>query len=394
MTLLAWGLPAWNADKEAWELPITLQLLVYTTTPQQVQLNLSLYNVTGGFWEASKNITLYLAEGTMELIDTLPIFFNEILVGHEVRGYAEIVEFEEDTDTGDNAIWSNNTFTLPTFCDVRLTLVYEPVKQRKGQWYLLPEDTIRVAVGAVVPAPLNVPARLDWQVLSRDIKTGEYIYEKVVSVELTPAEPQTYWVNRTFVIPWTDKLVISGRVYYKWDICPFNNHDNVTLAVDTDAKIERVEVPSIVTEGDTITLKVRIVSNVPRGEKYGVILVFDNTTGNILTRVEVPLAPEVEIPVKIKVPENPPISRYTPFLHEPSRMLQLAVVLDAPDPACENNIRTVTLLVQATPLTILAMMALAMVAVLVCVGIVKSVVKAVEDVGRRRTRFVRRKAWS
>jgi len=393
MILLAWGLPTWNATMNAWELPVTVYLLLYSATPQQITLNLTLYNVTGDVWEASKTVTLQVGEGITELIDTLTIHFNETLVGHEIRGYAEITGFEEDTDTSDNAVWSLNTFILPTFCDLKLVLLYEPVKRSKEQWYLLPEDIIKIAIGVDVPAPLSIPAQIRWLVLSRNIRGSGYIYEKVGLATLAATEPKMYWINKTFVIPWTNKIVISASVYYMWDLCPFNNYDTIPLTIDADAKIESVEIPAMVTEGSTVTIKVKIVSNIPRGEKHAVLTIFDNTTGNILARVEVPLGPEVEVPVKIKVPENPPLSKYTPFLHEPTRMLQLAIVLDAADPKPHNNIRIVTMLVHATTLTIAGMAGIALIATLAVVGIVESVMKVVEDVRGRRMRFVRRKSF-
>ena len=98
---------------------------------------------------------------------------------------------------------------------------------------------------------------------------------------------------------------------HDWEDSAFNNAINVTIPVDPDVKVEKVEVKGLlgaVAEGSPFTLVFHIRSNVPEErEAKGFISAYDNTTQTLAGRIAVTLKPEATYELPAQAPENPKV---------------------------------------------------------------------------------------
>jgi len=111
-------------------------------------------------------------------------------------------------------------------------------------------------------------------------------------------------------VPWTSKIRVLANATHEWEAVGVNNYADVTLEIDLDVKLEVIEKPTAVTEGDTFRLVLKIESNVEPGEGSGLISVYDKAIDTLLKKVDVSLEPEKIIELEVKAPKNQTHPKY------------------------------------------------------------------------------------
>jgi len=276
-------------------------LEIWTNKPQTVVVLLALYNTDEDMWVSNKTVTLSLKEGVNEILEWIDV---NACSGGRFRVYAEIIRWEYDTDLRNNMKWSEERFLKP-FVDIQVFIRWKPVKQKQS-WTILPGDTIEVDIGVEIPInTTHIPAKLFWRVEVFKLKSSRYEVLRENTEELRVEKSGTVWRNITLEVPWTSKIRVLANATHEWEDVGLNNCAETTIEIDPDVKLEVVEKPTTVTEGDAFRLVLKIVSNVEPGEGTGWVSVIDKTTNTLLKRVSVSLEPEKTIELEVKAPKNP-----------------------------------------------------------------------------------------
>jgi len=338
-----------------------VELVIWTNRPQAVTVNVTLYDAVTNATIGSKLLALELAEGINWNWTWFEVNASQ---GMWVRARARIVSYEADTNPANNEAWSDAKFLKP-FVDFQVFVVWRPVWQ-KVRHALLPEDVVEVCVGVRVPVnTTSIPARLLYGVQHLDPRRGAWNATAGEGEEVRAAAAGVIWRNFTVTVPWSHVLRVWVNVSHEWEDNWLNNAVNVTIAVDPDAKLVRVEVrgglPGAVTEGTPIKLLLHVVSNVPeeRGARI-TITVYDNTTARALASKAVPLKPEAAYELAVRAPENPALL----FVRAPVAAHTLTATFTGYDLYEENNEEelTVTVLSWSAVWLAVALVALLMLA--------------------------------
>jgi len=279
--------------------PVVLE--IWTNKPQTVELLLALYDADEGKWLSNKTVALSLREGVNEVLEWVNV--NDCS-GGRFWAYAEIIRWEHDTDPRNNRLRSEELFLKP-FVDIQVFILYKAVKLKQS-WTVLPGDMIEIDIGVKVPInTTHIPAKLTWRIEAFNLKSlrCEAIRENVE--ELRVEKPGIVWRNMTLEVPWTSKIRVSANATHEWGAVGLNNYADVTLEIDPDVKIEVIEKPTEVAEGDIFRLVLKVESNVEPGNGSGIISVYDKATDTLLKRLDVVLEPEKIIELEVKAPKNP-----------------------------------------------------------------------------------------
>jgi len=323
-------------------------LEIWTNKPQNVTVLIGLYNVTGGTWVSNETVEIPLEEGVNVVFEWVSVNAS---IGGLFKVFANITNWEADTNTSNNWAWSEERYLKP-MVDIQVFILWRPVEQKQS-WTLLPEDIIEVDIG--IDLPINttyIPAKLTWQLEKYDLKGRRYSVERGSVEEIRSPSKGIVWRNITVAVPWTSKIVITANVTHEWEDFGYNNFINVTIPIDPDVKITLVEYPTLVMEGQVFKVVVNITSNVEPGEAIGWVSLIDNTTETLIKRVQVTLEPEKIIEITANAPENPATLW---FIRTPSTSHKIATTFAGYDVYTANNVDEFTLVVTSYQwLTIIA----------------------------------------
>jgi len=312
--------------------PVVLE--IWTNKPQTVELLLALYDADEGKWVSNKTVTLSLREGVNEVLEWVNV--NDCS-GGRFWAYAEIIRWEHDTDPRNNRLRSEELFLKP-FVDIQVFILYKAVKQKQS-WTILPGDRIEIDIGVKIPInTTHIPAKLSWRVEALNLKSLRYEAIRENAEELRVEKPGIVWRNITLEVPWTSKIRVLANATHEWEAVGLNNYADVTLEIDPDVKIEIIEKPTEVTEGDVFRLVLKIESNVEPGGGSGWISVYNKATNTLLKKVDITLEPEKIIELEVKAPKNPNPSQ----VHHP-----LVVRFAGYDMYKANNRQEFTLIVKS-----------------------------------------------
>jgi len=99
---------------------------------------------------------------------------------------------------------------------------------------------------------------------------------------------------------------VNVTVAHEWEDYAENNNYTISIWIDPDVKVKLITpVLPLVTEGQTVKLKVNVTSNVEPGKGSGILSVLDNRTDRVLFREDIVLEPTKVYEVEFKAPENP-----------------------------------------------------------------------------------------
>ncbi|RLB81445.1 MAG: hypothetical protein DRH17_09105 [Deltaproteobacteria bacterium] len=358
-------------------------LTIWTNKPQTVTVLIGLYNVTGDTWVQNKTVTLTLEEGVNTFFEWVTVNATS---GGRFKVFANITQYEYDTDPTNNWLWSEEQFLKPQV-DIEVFVLWRPIEQ-KQPWTLLPEDVIEIDIGIRLPINTSaIPARLEWRVEKYDLKNLVYEIERGAEEEIRVVQPGIIWRNVTVVVPWTSKIVVLANVTHEWEDFGYNNFVNVTIEIDPDVKIELVDVPSTVMEGSIFKVTVNITSNVEPGKGIGWVSIVDNTTATLLKRVEIELAPQKTLEIEAKAPENP-----TTFwiFRAPTTVHHITAQFAGYDLYTENNKDEFTLTVISYQwLTIIAIIVI----IIAVLAAFRALTHTIHDIREKSRKFVKRKSF-
>ena len=356
-------------------------LKIWTNKPQNVTVLIGLYNVTGGTWVSNKTVTLSLVEG-------INSFFEWVDVNASTGGYfkvfANITSWEYDTDPTNNWLWSEEQFLKP-MVDIQVFVLWRPIEQKQS-WSLLPEDVIEVDIGIRLPINTTTkPAKLEWRVEKYNLMDRIFDIERGAEEEVRVVQPGTVWRNVTIVVPWTSKIVVLANVTHEWEDFGYNNYVNVTIEIDPDVKIELVEKPSFIMEGQVFKVVVNVTSNVEPGGGIGWVSLIDNTTATLLKRVEITLEPMKTVELEAKAPENPTVFW---IFRAPSTTHDLTTQFVGYDLYLGNNKQDFKLIVTSYQwLTIIAII----VVIIAVLAAIRAVTHTAFEIREKSKKFVKRK---
>ena len=358
-------------------------LKIWTNKPQNVTVHLELINASTNATVTARDVTLSLEEGLNTFFEWLEVNASK---GGYFRFFANITQWEYDTDPTNNWAWSETQYLKP-MVDIQVFILWRPVEQ-KQRWSLLPEDIIEIDIG--VKLPINTsskPARISWRIEKYNLKNLIYDLERGAEEEVRVVKPSTIWRNITVVVPWTSKLVVTANATHEWEDFGFNNFVNVTIKIDPDVKIALIDAPSLITEGQPFKVVVNLTSNVEPGGGIGWVTLEDNTTHTLLVREEIELAPQKTLELSAKAPENPTMFW---FLHLPTTEHLMMTQFAGYDLYLGNNRQEFTL-------RVISYQWVAIIAIIVVIitifAVIRAVTHTIATIATERRRFVRRRRF-
>jgi len=274
---------------------------IWTNKPQNVTVLLALYDVSNNVWVGNKTVNLTLNEGVNTFLDWIDVNASS---GGYYRAFANITQFQYDTNLSNNWLWSEVQYLKP-FVDIQVFALWRPVEQ-KQEWTILPEDMIEIDIGIILPINTStIPARLEWKIEKYNLKNLTYEVERGSEEEIRVVQPGVVWRNVTISIPWTSKIIVLANVTHDLEDFAPNNFVNVTISIDPDVKLALLEKPSLTIEGRVFKVVVNLTSNVEPGKYIGWVALVDNTTSTLVKQVEITLEPEKTVTIEAKAPQNP-----------------------------------------------------------------------------------------
>ena len=359
-------------------------LKIWTNKPQNVTVHLELINASTNATVTSKDVTLSLEEGLNTFFEWLEVNASN---GGYFRVFANITQWEYDTDPTNNWGWSDVVFLKP-FVDIQVFVIWRPVEQKQS-WTILPNDVIEIDVG--IKLPINTtekPARLFWQLLKYDLRELRYVVDRGALEDIRSVGAGIIWRNYTVVVPWTSKLMVYANVTHEWEDFRDNNFINVTIPIDPDVRINITERPSYTLfEGQVFRVLVNITSNVEPGKGTGWVSLIDNTTETLLKRVGIILKPQATVELTAKAPENPAMFW---FVKSPATIHTITTLYAGYDLYAENNADSFDVTVISYQW---ATIVVAIIVLLVIVVIIRAVTHTIVSITTERRRFVRRRKY-
>ena len=357
-------------------------LTIWTNKPQNITVLIGLYNVSGESWVSNKTVSLTLEEGINTFFEWVEV--NAITGGY-FKVFANITQYEYDTDPTNNWAWSEERFLKP-MVDIKVFVIWRPIEQ-KQTWTLLPEDTIEIDIGIEIPiSTTEIPAKLSWSLEKYDLKNKKYATERGTLEDIRAVEPGIIWRNVTVAIPWTSKLVLIANVTHEWEDFGYNNYVNITIPVDPDVKIAIVEKPTFLTEGQVFKVTVNITSNVEaEKEAIGWVSLIDNSTETLIKRVQIILEPEKTIEISAKAPENPSVFW---IFKAPTTIHTMTTLYAGYDLYMPNNKDEFKITITSYQwLTIIAIIAI----IIAVLAAIRAVTHTIHDIRLKSKKFVKRK---
>jgi len=356
-------------------------LEIWTNKPQNVTVLIGLYNVTGGTWVSNETVEIPLEEGVNVVFEWVSVNAS---IGGLFKVFANITNWEADTNTSNNWAWSEEKYLKP-MVDIQVFVLWRPVEQKQS-WTLLPEDIIEIDIGIVLPInTTHIPAKLFWQMEKYDLKNKRYAVERGAVEEIRSPSKGIVWRNITVTVPWTSKITIIANVTHEWEDFGYNNFINVTIPIDPDVKITLVDHPTLVMEGQVFKVVVNITSNVEPGKGIGWLSLIDNTTETLIKRVQITLEPEKIVEIEAKAPENPAALW---FIRTPTTTHTIATTFAGYDVYTGNNADEFTLTVTSYQwLTIIAGIAI----IIAIIAAFKAVTHTIHDIRNKKKKYVKRR---
>jgi len=339
-----------------------IEIHVWTNVPQTITLMLRLYNVSSGKFVAYRTIQTKLSKGINVIPEWITISAPE---GGYFKVLAEIIEWEYDTDTRNNAVFSNVVFLKP-YVDLRVFIMWRVIHCRSVG--IIPGDIIEIMIGLETTTnTTSVPARLRWEIDYLDPQSMNFIVLRRGDEEIRARRPTIIWRNITITVPNTTKIIAKANATHPWECMSLNNYAEVEINIGLDA---RIELSSIIIYSDStpitfsvnrlsaipikedaqfmIILKVRCNANDPNRELL--LSISDESTYTILKQMNVAVKPEQVLRISVQAPENP-IHHW--FLKEPYTIRNISVILTG-DLYERNNVVTFSLKVESTTRIVLS----------------------------------------
>jgi len=361
-----------------------VMLYLWTNYPQRVKVSVALLDASTNATISSKLLTLNLSEGVNAFMTWFDVNASR---GMYVRAYADIVDFEVDTNLDNNEMLSGVVYLKP-FLDLQVFVVWRPVRQKMAT-ALLPEDVIEVDIGMYTPVNLTaVPASLRYVVRSYDLEGRRWNVTREAVERVRTTSAGFVWRNITLAVPWSNVITVFVNASHEWEDLGFNNAMNVTITVDPDVVLEKVEVGllGLVREGAQYKIKFYIRSNVPEelGAK-GFISVYDNTTQRLGGRIGIAIKPSGVYELTATAPENPKMAN---LISVPVTTHTLTAMFNGYDLYLGNNDKVFTI-------TVYSLQLLWILAALIILILILAFVRALThtaEYSREQYRFVRRRA--
>ncbi len=357
-----------------------IECLVWTNVEQDATVEVRVYYNETGELIAAVNKTVHLVLGVNPVWVWPEVNITE---GGAYYAVAEIVQYQNDTDPNNNRLRSNCVFLKP-YVNIQVFVIWKPIAQ-KLDYAVLPEDTIEVSIGVYVPLPLeDISMEIGMHVYNVTERVFEVLEEREEIVETKAAG--IVWRNYTIELPWTSRINVSVSALHEWEDVLSDNYATVTILVDPDVKVERVEAPAVVGMGEErVEATVYLKHNVELG--HGAVSVWEE--GEVLLgRKDVELPAEV-VEVEFRVPENDWL--VPEMVRQPVQVHELVVQFGGYDLYLGNNEQEVKMTV-ARPWFTWGLVALGgLVAVLLVFALVRAARHAVAEAREAGYRFVRRK---
>ena len=357
-------------------------LTIWTNKPQTVTIHLELINATSNTTVASKDVTVSLKEGVNTIFEWLDINASK---GGYFRVFANITQWEYDTDLTNNWGWSDVKYLKP-MVDIQVFVVWRPIEQKQS-WTILPEDLIEIDIGIKLPINTSsIPAKLLYNVEFMDLKEMVHKLFRGGLEDVRAAGAGVVWRNMTVTVPWTSVITVFVNVTHPWEDFGYNNVINITIPIDPDVKVNITERPSyVVFEGQVFKVVVNLTSNVEPGKGVGWISIIDNTTATLLKRVPVTLQPQLTLELYVKAPENPAMFG---FIRTPTTLHTVSAVYAGYDLYEKNNIASF----EFTVISYQWASIIAFIVILIIVlAIIRAVTHTIASITTRRTKFVKRR---
>jgi len=339
-----------------------IEIHVWTNVPQTITLMLRLYNVSSGKFVGYKTVQTKLFKGSNVIPEWITV---SAPMGGCFKVLAEIIKWEYDTDTRNNAVFSNTVFLKP-FVDLRVFIMWRIVHCRSVG--IIPGDTIEIMIGVETTTnTTSVPARLKWEVDYLDPQSMNFKVLRRGDEEIRARRPSVIWRNITITIPNTTKIIAKANATHPWECMSLNNYADTEIEVGLDARIELLNIVTY-PESTPISYSAKQLSTIPIKEDSQLMIILkvwcndndpdrklllsvsDESTYTILKQVNVAAKPEQVLRVTVQVPENP-IHHW--FLKDPYTIRDISVVLTG-DLYEKNNIITFSLKVESTTRIVLS----------------------------------------
>jgi len=278
---------------------------------------------------------------------------------------------------------------LKPFIDLHVLVIWKPVSQKVSE-ALLPEDVIELDIGLYTPInTTSLPAKLHYKIQNYGLERKAWNVTVDEIEEIRAAEPGIAWRNITLTLPWSNVVMIFVNASHDWEDMFLNNYINITINIDPDVMIEKVEVSGVlgwVREGTQYKLRFFLRSNIPeeKGAK-GFISVYDNSTETLGGRIAVTLKPYAEYELTATAPENPSALWVFKYPFKTHTMTAMFAGYDMYD---GNNSKTFTM-------TVYSLQILWIIAVIIIITVVLAVLRAflhTTEYIREHYKFVRRKS--
>ena len=359
---------------------------LWTNKPQTITLNVTLVNAETNQTIATKLMNITLPEGFTFNMTWLEINASR---GMYIRAYANITSWEADTNLDNNELWSDTVFLKP-FVDLHVLVIWKPVSQKIPE-ALLPEDVVELDIGLYTPInTTSLPAKLRYRIQNYDLKDKVWNVTSDVVEEIRAGEPGIVWRNMTLTLPWSNVVNIFVNASHDWEDMFFNNYINITINIDPDVKLLKVEIKEgiggIVREGTPFTLVFHIKSNIPEelGAR-GFISAYDNETQTLVGRIGILLKPEATYKLSAQAPENPKVlwELRTPYTTHVMTAMFAGYDLYEANNSYEFKIRVYSYQ--------LLWLIIIVIVVIVIVAAVRAATHTIVEEARRRYRFVKRR---
>ncbi|MGC8578029.1 MAG: hypothetical protein ACP5M7_08585, partial [Thermoproteota archaeon] len=268
----------------------------------------------------SKTVTYKLQPGVFTNFTWFSINASK---GMNIRAFANITQYQNDTDTRNNAMWSNIVFLKP-YVDFSTFVTVKIVRQRIP-YALLPEDEIEIDVRTYIPInTTSIPARLSVALSTRDLMSMKFVPKKNISDMVSASMPGYIWRNFTVTLPWSDKIRLLVNVTHPWEDNYENNGINYTIDLGALVMLSKVTVSGIagnIKAGSTFSITINITTNIPKAlDRKGSITVYDNTTNLLAGQSLLTLEPNATVSIKAVAPKNPALlsaQAYTQLIESP-----------------------------------------------------------------------------
>jgi len=371
-------------------------ITLWTNVKQTITVFMKVVDASTNSTLSSKTLTYNLQPGVFVNFTWFSLNASK---GLYIRAFANITQYQNDTDTRNNALWSNVEFLKP-FVNFRVYAFLKVVNTKiPTAW--LPEDQIEVDIEAVIPINTTViPATLSYAINSRNIRSLSFEKKLSKNESIVALQPGVIWRNFTITLPWTDELELNISIAHPWQDVYGNNMINFTIPLGALIKLQSINVSGIagtIREGSEFTINVNLETNIP--SQYGrqaSVHVYDNTTSKLLGTAFVSLAPNVTVSFKATAPSNPNLlSTQTSLQLIPYPVTQhtaTAFIAGYAD-YIENNNYVFTFYVWSTQFVMLLLVII--IAILLIMAIVwiarKTIFHTIEEETEKRMKFVKKK---